>query len=178
MIKINRVPNTYEFNYEKGIVIGFGKNGQYIIDLVDYEKVSKYTWTKNYKGYWVTGRCKENNNKQARLHRYILDFPEYIIDHRDRDKDNNSRSNLVCVSDTINSINHTLYENNATGMTGVCRARNNTWQAYLNKNNKRIFLGYYENKEDAIVARLKGELLHYGVEIAPHRDLFKKYELI
>lgn len=47
--------------------------------------------------------------------------------------------------------------------------------AQIKYNYKRIFLGYYDDIEDAIRARLKAELKYFGKEFAPQRHLFKEY---
>ena len=41
-------------------------------------------------------------------------------------------------------------------------------------NHKEIPLGYFDDIEDAIKARLEGEVKYFG-EFAPQRDLFKQY---
>ena len=50
------------------------------------------------------------------------------------------------------------------------------WQAKIGVNGEKIFLGTFQNIEDAIKARLKAEKKYYG-EFAPQKDLFKKYEI-
>ena len=48
------------------------------------------------------------------------------------------------------------------------------WVARLKYNYKNYYLGGYENKEDAIIARLKAEK-EYFKEDAPQRHLFEQY---
>lgn len=60
----------------------------------------------------------------------------------------------------ICKISHTekLSRNNTSGTTGVCYSkRNKCWVAYINFRNKRINLGGYKQKEDAIKARKAAE---------------------
>ena len=40
---------------------------------------------------------------------------------------------------------------------------------------KEINLGYFDNIEDAVKARLEGELKYFGAEFAPQRHLFEQY---
>ncbi len=48
---------------------------------------------------------------------------------------------------------------NNSGTTGVCwNKQANNWKAYIHDKNKRINLGHYKNKEDAISARKKAEI--------------------
>ena len=44
-------------------------------------------------------------------------------------------------------------------------------------NRKGIFLGYYNNKDDAIKSRLTAEQKYFG-RFAPQRDLFEKYSIV
>lgn len=48
------------------------------------------------------------------------------------------------------------------------------WEAYIQLNKKRKSLGYFNNKEDAIKARLEAEAIYYK-EFAPQRHLFEQY---
>ena len=61
------------------------------VDPKDYRELMKHSWY--YKdGYAVT----KINRREVRMHRYILneDDPEVIVDHRNRDRLDNRRSNL------------------------------------------------------------------------------------
>lgn len=63
------------------------------------------------------------------------------------------------------------------GITGVCwNKRLNKWSVQINDNGKRIHIGYFTNKDDAIIERLKSELKYYG-EFAPQKHLFNKYNI-
>lgn len=53
-----------------------------------------------------------------------------------------------------------LYKNNKSGYTGVFRAADGKWVAYINFKKKRYWLGRYSDKEDAIRARRCGEEMH------------------
>ena len=45
-------------------------------------------------------------------------------------------------------------------------------------NGNNIKLGRFDNKEDAVIARLKAELYYCGREFASQRHLFEKYNII
>lgn len=55
-----------------------------------------------------------------------------------------------------------MYTSNKSGICGVifCK-QNNKWQAYIGLDNKQKHLGFFKEKENAIIARKKAEL-KYG----------------
>ena len=63
----------------------------------------------------------------------------------------------------LNARNRVTPSNSTSGIKGVSwRKRNQKWRAYITVNHKRIELGEYENKEDAITARQKAEEKYFG----------------
>lgn len=68
-----------------------------------------------------------------------------------------------------------LDKSNKSGVIGVyCEKVSGKWLSKININYKVINLGSYIKKEDAIKARLSGELKYLG-EFAPQKHLFEKY---
>lgn len=60
-------------------------------------------------------------------------------------------------------MNNEIRKNNTSGVTGVHFDKSrNKWMAYITYNNRRIFLGYFNNKEDAIEARIAAEIEYFG----------------
>jgi len=88
--------------------------------------------------------------------------PKYI-DHIDGCYSNNKISNLRNVSKSGNQRNQPLRSNNSSGVVGVSWDNGkDKWHAYVFAGKcKRVNLGYYENKEEAIAARKAAEL-KYG----------------
>ena len=70
-------------------VIGAGKFAK--VDSQDYELVARHSWYYR-DGYALT----KINNKEVRMHRYILQItdPEIIVDHVNRNRLDNRRENL------------------------------------------------------------------------------------
>lgn len=70
-------------------VIGAGKFAK--VDNQDYELVSRYSWYYR-DGYALT----KINNKEVRMHRFILQItdPNIVVDHINRDRLDNRRENL------------------------------------------------------------------------------------
>ena len=50
---------------------------------------------------------------------------------------------------------------NKSGFPGV-RLQKSKWQAYITTNGRNIYLGSFDNKEDAIMARLNAEIKYLG----------------
>ena len=67
--------------------------------------------------------------------------------------------NCKWASRSEQSINQVIRKDNHTGAKGVYwYPRYNKWAAVISRDKKRKLLGYFENKEDAIQARLEAEL--------------------
>ena len=74
-------------------------------------------------------------------------------------------------------MNQSLRKDNTSGISGVnWKKDRNKWHAVITINKKKINLGYYISKEDAIKARLKGEKEYFG-EFAPQKHLFNQYNI-
>jgi hypothetical protein len=73
-----------------------------------------------------------------------------LIDHIDRDTQNNRIENLRALSGTHNQYNRGAPSNNKSGVKGVflCK-KTNKWATYIGHLDKRIWLGYFDKKEDA-----------------------------
>jgi hypothetical protein len=70
-------------------VVGAGKFA--LVDPADYPLVARHSW--HYReGYAIT----KIDGKEVRMHRFIMNEtdPEVIIDHKDRNRLNNTRKNL------------------------------------------------------------------------------------
>ena len=68
-----------------------------------------------------------------------------------------------------------ISKNNTSGKTGVTfNKRKQKWFAYITLKGNRIFLGYFENKEDAIKARLKAEEEYFVPILENHKDVFEQ----
>lgn len=68
--------------------------------------------------------------------------------------------------------------NNSSGFTGVYwNKQMSKWQSYIEINKNKIHIGYFVDKNDAIVARLQAEAKYYG-EFAPQKHLFNEYGIL
>ena len=76
------------------------------------------------------------------------------IDHIDRNKLNNQKSNLRFCNQSINIHNSKMYSNNTSGIRGVTwHKKQERWYARAWVNQKLIYLGKYADKQGAIDAR-------------------------
>ena len=75
------------------------------------------------------------------------------IDHIDRNRSNNSWSNLRLADSVMNSSNQSLRKDNSTGVTGITRnCKTPQWNARI-KINKRQYQKYFKNFDDAVAWR-------------------------
>ena len=96
-----------------------------IVDDSDYEEMSKYKWCYA-EGYAVRRRwCKqEKRYYTVKMHREITNAPKgLLVDHKDGNKLNNTRSNLRICTHTENVRNSQKPRNNTTGYKGVKHGR-------------------------------------------------------
>ncbi len=86
------------------------------------------------------------------MHGYI---PEGAVDHIDHNKSNNAWDNLRQVSHQENSRNYPRYKNNTSGTNGISwHKRDCKWTASIYVDGKKIYLGSFKYKKDAIDARI------------------------
>ena len=113
------------------------------------------------KGYW-----RVRLNRVALRHSHIAwaimtgAWPKDQIDHIDRDKANNCFSNLREASNAQNCQNRKKRSDNASGCPGVDR-HHGRWSARIQVNGKRIFLGAFAHKDEAIKTYIEAKSKHH-----------------
>jgi hypothetical protein len=83
-------------------------------------------------------------------------WPNGVIDHINRIRNDNRLCNLRCVSQSQNALN-TEYTTSKAKVRGVIYCK--PWKATIQVNGKRKDLGRFDTLEEAINARKKAELL-------------------
>ena len=133
------------------------ETGRAIIDLDDVDKVRGYKWSLRKTGYVISGGGMF-------LHRLIMNPPDnMVIDHINHNPLDNRKENLRICTQQQNSMNKSKCINNTSGITGVYfDKRRNKWMTYITYNNRRIFLGYFNTKGDAIETRRAAEIKYFG----------------
>lgn len=85
-------------------------------------------------------------------------YPDQEVDHRNGNRDDNRWSNLRLVDGLANRRNKCRNRNNKSGVTGVSwTKRFSKWYVSISSEGKTINLGYYRNKDAAIVCRKMAE---------------------
>ena len=101
------------------------------------------------------------NGKAHRVHRLMYQIyhnldtldPKTLIDHKDRNKANNSKENLQLVNCFENSHNLSKYTRNKSGYTGVhWRKSTSKWRVTMMSNNKIYELGCFNDVIEAAEA--------------------------
>ena len=152
--------NTYDLSGDYGI--GYTANGEpFYFDLEDYDKIKDYCWFISDEGY-VASNDYNNNYKYIKFHKLL--FPNSkIIDHINHRRNDNRKCNLRTVTHSQNQMNKGLRSNNTSGVTGVyLNKRDGKWGSYISINKKRIYLGFFNNFDDAVRARKEAEDKYFG----------------
>lgn len=155
--KANKKYCKYDLESEE-YGIGWTHNGDvFWFDKEDYDKIKDYCWHVNNYGYLVSG--------SNILHRVVMDAKDndLVIDHIDHNKLDCRKQNLRVCSISQNAMNMIKPSRNTSGCKGVSYHKySNTWRAFITKNKKQIYLGYYKLFEDAVKARKDAEVKYFG----------------
>ena len=135
------------------------QNKYALVDDNDFEELNKFKWhaLKDENTFYTGRKIWDKNTKKQKMitmHRVIMKTPKgKETDHIDRNALNNQRSNLRIVTHSQNQMNKGMGKNNTSGFKGVSWDKNSKkWQANIKENNKRLYLGLFETKEEAYKA--------------------------
>ncbi len=175
-----RKNNKIDDSRDYGVAWTTNTNKEFYFDLEDIDVVKEYAWREGWdqNGYHYVCTSVHDGNKCniIKLCKVITGFD--YCEHKDRDPFNNRKENLRPATHKTNMQNKSMYKNNTSGFTGVSwNKKQQAWQAYIRSNGKNNFLGYFDDFDDAVLARLRGEAKYFDPNFAPHRELFKQYNI-
>lgn len=152
------------------------KHNQCMVDSKDWEYLKQWYWRKSYRSdrkknasYWITNAKKsdlENGESTTlRIHQKVVELKYggkydktiFVIDHLDRNIDNNTQNNLILKNNEENSHNRDISVSNTSGCTGVYK-RGKKWFAKITVHYKNIYLGTFDSYEDAVKTRRDAEI--------------------
>lgn len=154
LVKFNKKYNNYDLSGEYGIGWTSNTNKEFYFDLEDFEKIKNYCWYETNYGYI----CSTNSKHIVQMHRLITGISDKSkdVDHKDHNKNNNRKYNLRICTRSQNSMN----KRNVIGV--FWDNSRNKWVSKIKLNYKNIFLGYFENFEDAVKSRKEAEEKYFG----------------
>lgn len=137
-------------------------NGQTTwVDDEDYKTLTG-EWGIDSNGYAIQRTETEAGWEIRRMHNIIMGAQEgMVVDHIDRDKLNNTRSNLRHVTNKINALNRSKRKNCSSKYIGVSRV-GDLYKAQIWINGVHNYLGIFELEEDAALAYNRAALDFYG----------------
>lgn len=132
-----------------------------IIDISDIAIVKGMHWSYDRQDNYAKTNI---NGKSVGLHRFITGCPDgFDPDHINNNGLDNRRLNLRIVTRSQNSMNSRMKSNNKSGITGVSWDKTkNQWHVKICVNYKQKTIGYYNDLEDAINARMEAVKQYHG----------------
>lgn len=140
-----------------------------IIDVEDVDKIKNYKWYIS-AGYCITKAIDPNCGTD--IANVIFDDYDNKYDHINHNRLDNRKINLRPVTSHQNAMNMGKKNTNTSGVTGVRKedhCKTTKWTATITHNYKTKWLGSYDTFDDAVKARLKGEIKFFG-EYSPNYD--------
>ena len=151
---------TSTFAIDNGVlVIKTAGNVEILADPHDHDLLKNHSWCISKTGYAVAN-IKGN---VVKMHRFLLNFPDGIIDHINGNPLDNRRHNLRITTATVNARNIGAQSNTKSGKIGVSPiAGGKKWRARIMVDRREIRLGHFDKFDDAVYARRTAEMRYFG----------------
>jgi hypothetical protein len=136
------------------------RGGVAICSKEDLAKIEGKAWHQDQTGYptWIPW-----DHPRRQMHQIVLGVfgrkSGKVVDHINHNRMDNRRENLRVVDRTTNAFHSNKYP--GAGIS-FC-AKYAKWRAYISYKRKRIHIGSYSDRADAMAARRAAELQYYGV---------------
>lgn len=137
-----------------------------LVDDADYDRavaVGKWSADVRRNAVYATRSIRKATGRYTsiRLHAFITGWP--FVDHINGDGLDNRRGNLREASHSTNGFNAGLPAHNTSGRKGVTwDKRSRRWQAQIMVNRRNIFLGQFDDLDDAGRAYDDGARIYHG----------------
>jgi len=142
------------------------KGDEITADADQYEKLSKYSWCIDPKGYAVANIGGEVTS----MHRYLLGLKRgdpRIGDHRNRDTSDYRMQNLRVCTPKGNARNVSVAKSNKLGVLGVRITEHGKFNVRIVADGVEHYIGNFDTLDMAVEARIKAEKTYHG-EFASH----------
>ncbi len=141
------------------LVASYGRSDIITIDTEDLPLAMK-------SGLYIYYRKNKPSYVKTRdgkiFHRLITNAQNgQIVDHINRDTFDNRKQNLRFVDWSVSNFNKKIAKNGVQGIRWDKNARK--WRAEIGKDGKRIYIGNFNTREEAIRWRKEAEIKYYGV---------------
>lgn len=141
-----------------------------LIDAPDADRLSQWSWYLNTLGYVVRGYRSSGKVLTIRLHREVLGLTELNrqhVDHINRDKLDNRRSNLRITPRGAGGQNKSNYVGSRSLFRGVhLHKESGKWRARLQVNGRKVSVGLFKTELEAAeaVRAARLSLMPYAVD--------------
>lgn len=122
-----------------------------LIDTEDYPLVRGYRWHESNFGYAATARWDGTRICKFSMHRLVMLVSEEgpLLDHKNRNKLDNRKSNLRPCTQQDNARNHGLSRRNTSGIKGIHQTPYGSWKAVIAADGV-TYTKTYKSLQDAI----------------------------
>jgi hypothetical protein len=143
------------------IPLGAGRFAR--VDDVDAPRILRFRWNYNPdhgegRGYAQRNVVRSGKKTTEAMHTFLTGWP--LVDHRDGDGLNNQRDNLRSATHGQNMANRR--PNHGRRFKGAYPLPSGNWQARINVNKTRHYLGTFPNEESAARAYDVAALAAWG----------------
>ena len=161
--RINSDPNKFILHDDYAEMCVYNRENEEVtkvkIDLDDISRIKQHKWC-----IGNTNVVSRINSERVHLTYFIIDKPKHLkIIFRNNDYTDFRKANLLIATPSQKQMHTKIFTNNKSGFKGVRWDKNSKkWYTEIFVNKKRIYLGRFINKQDAISARKDAEEKYCG----------------